>query len=116
MAEIVQATTDRGTPERARITKAADIDVSPGDAPRIERVASQDLSEVEPTRASFEGRNRKSLVRMAAQVDAWHVAHATEASRMTARSKALCAKMPSEHERCASLLKVAVAMPTAPTS
>jgi hypothetical protein len=93
------------------------IDLSPDDAPRIEKVASQILAEVDPAPASFEGRNRKSLVTMAAKIDVWHAAHASEATRIAERSKALCEKMPSERERCATLLKVALAKPTAtPTS
>jgi hypothetical protein len=92
------------------------IDLAPDDAARIESVASQVLGEVEPAPASFEGRNRKSLVTMASKVDAWHAAHAPEATRIAARSKALCEKMPSERERCATLLKVAVVKATAPVS
>jgi hypothetical protein len=54
---------------------------------------------------------------MAAKVDTWHGTHAPEATRIAARSKALCEKVPTERDRCATLLKVAAAKSeTAPAS
>ncbi len=89
------------------------IQLSPDDAARIERAATQVIGEVEPAPASFDGRNRKSLSRMATQVAKWSAkgAHAAEAQRIAEQSRALCARVPAdlpERARCGALLKVAM--------
>ena len=87
------------------------IELSPDDAARIERAASQVIGEVEPVPTSFDGRNRKSLSRMATKIATWNAkgAHAAVATRISDRSRALCARLPTdapERARCGELLKV----------
>ncbi|MGI9024599.1 MAG: thioredoxin family protein [Burkholderiaceae bacterium] len=88
------------------------IDLSPDDAARIERAATQVIDEVEPAPASFDGRNRKSLSRMASKIATWNAkgGHLSEAARIVERSRALCQRVPAdapEHARCGELLRVA---------
>jgi len=87
------------------------VDLSPTDAARIEKAASQVLGEVEPVPESFDGRNRKSLSRMATKIAGWNQgdAHAAQATRIADASRQLCAKLPEsapERARCGELLKV----------
>ena len=87
------------------------IDLSPDDAAGIERAATQVIAEVEPTPSSFDGRNRKSLSRMASKISTWNAkgAHAGETARIAERSRVLCERLPAdapEHARCGELLKV----------
>lgn len=87
------------------------IDLVPDDATRIERVTTSVIDEVDPDAASFDGRNRKSLSRMASKVDAWNArgAHADEAARIAAASRSLCGRLAAgsdERTRCGELLKV----------
>lgn len=91
---------------------AALIELSPGDAARIERAATQVIGEVAPAAASFDGRNRKSLARMASRLAAWAAngAHAAAAARIARQSQGLCERVPAgtpERARCGELLKVA---------
>ena len=91
---------------------AALVELAPRDAARIERAATQVIGEVEPAPASFDGRNRKSLSRMATQIATWNAkgAHAAEATHITQRARALCDGLPAgapERARCGELLKVA---------
>lgn len=95
---------------------AALIELLPDDAARIERVATQVIGEVEPAAASFDGRNRKSLARMASQLAAWNRkgAHAAAAARIAQQSRGLCERVPAgapERARCGELLKVAAHPP-----
>lgn len=88
------------------------IELSPDDAARIERAATQVIGEVEPAAASFDGRNRKSLSRMASQLAAWNAkgVHAVAAARIAQQSQGLCERVPAgapERARCGELLKVA---------
>lgn len=87
------------------------VDLSPTDGARIEKAASQVLGEVEPVPESFDGRNRKSLSRMATKIAGWNQgdAHAAQATRIADASRQLCAKLPQsapERTRCGELLKV----------
>ncbi len=91
------------------------IDLSPDDGARIEKVASRVLGEVEPSAASFDGRNRKSLSRMAAKIEGWNAKglHADEATRIATASRTLCDRVPvdaPERTQCGELLKVGSAM------
>ena len=88
------------------------IELSPGDATRIERAATKVIGEVEPAPSSFDGRNRKSLSRMATKIATWNAkgVHAAEATRIAQQSRALCERVPAdapERARCGALLKVA---------
>ena len=90
------------------------VDLSPTDAARIEKTAQQVLGEVEPVPESFDGRNRKSLSRMATKIAGWNQgdAHAAEATRIADASRQLCGKLPAgapEKARCGELLKVGAA-------
>ena len=90
---------------------AALIDLVPDDAARIERAATQVIGEVEPAPASFDGRNRKSLSRIASKIATWNAkgAHAAEATRIAESSRALCERLPADvpvRARCGELLKV----------
>lgn len=87
------------------------VDLAPDDGARIARVATQVLGEVEPEAASFDGRNRRSLSRMATKIAGWNAngAHAAEAAQFAEAARGLCAKVPAdapERARCAELLKV----------
>lgn len=87
------------------------VDLSPDDAARIAQVAQRVLGEVEPVPESFDGRNRKSLSRMATRIAGWDRGdvHAAEATRIADASRALCAKLPQsapERARCGELLMV----------
>ena len=87
------------------------VDLSPTDGARIEQTARRVLGEVDPVPESFDGRNRKSLSRMATKIQAWNRgdAHAPEAMRIADASRMLCAKLPAsapERARCGTLLRV----------
>ncbi|MEO8937938.1 MAG: thioredoxin family protein [Burkholderiaceae bacterium] len=87
------------------------IELSPDDVERIAKVAEQVIGEVAPAPESFDGRNRKSLSRMADQVALWNArgAHAAESGRIAGASRRLCEQVPaqtSEHALCGQLLKV----------
>ena len=73
------------------------VDLAPDDAARIERATTQILGEVEPAASSFEGRNRKSLTRIATKVAAWNAkgAHAAEAARIDKQARNLCERLPA---------------------
>jgi thiol-disulfide isomerase/thioredoxin len=91
------------------------IDLAPDDASRIEQAARQVIGEVEPEAASFDGRNRKSLSRMATKIATWSAKgqHADAATHIAAASRALCDRVPAEapeHARCGELLKVGSSM------
>jgi len=91
------------------------IDLAPDDASRIEKAATQVIGEVEPEAASFDGRNQKSLSRMATKIATWNAKgrHADAALRIAAASRALCDRVPAEapeHTRCGELLKVGSSM------
>ena len=88
------------------------IELAPDDAAHIARAATQVIGEVEPIPASFDGRNRKSLTRMAAKLAAWNRAgaHSGEARRVADAAQALCARLPEtapERARCGELLRTA---------
>ena len=93
------------------------IDLSPDDASRIEHAVTQVIGEVEPAPASFDGRNRKSLSRMATKIATWNArgAHAVEVKRIAEQSRALCERVSVDasdssdrtaRTRCGELLKV----------
>lgn len=87
------------------------VDLSPTDADRIEGAAHQVLGEVEPVPESFDGRNRKSLSRMATKIAGWNQgdAHEAQAMRIADASRQLCGKLPEsapERARCGELLQV----------
>ena len=87
------------------------VDLAPTEAARIEQTATQVLGEVEPVPESFDGRNRKSLSRMATKIAGWNKAdaHAVQATRIADASRQLCAKLPDaapEKARCGALLMV----------
>lgn len=87
------------------------VDLTPDDAPRIERVAAAVLGEVAPSAESFDGRNRTRLSGMSAKLSAWNAngRHAAEAGRIADAARALCARLPEgapERARCGELLKV----------
>ena len=91
------------------------IDLSPDDAPRIGQAALRVIGEVEPEAASFDGRNRKSLSRMATKVATWSAngQHADEATQIATVSRALCDRLPAnapERTQCGELLKVGSSM------
>ena len=87
------------------------IDLAPDAAARIEQAAGQVIGEIAPSPESFDGRNRRSLSRIAAKVAAWNAdgRHADEANRIAEASRKLCDRVPaaaSERVRCGELLKV----------
>ena len=90
---------------------AALVDLAPDDAARIAKVATQVLGEVEPAPESFDGRNRKSLSRIATRVAAWHEqrGHEAEALQVAEASRKLCDRVPAGSPariRCGELLQV----------
>ena len=73
------------------------IDLTPEDAPRIERAASQVIGELEPTPDTFYDRNRRSLERMARKLLAWNQGKQRQESlqRIRAQLAGVCAKLPA---------------------
>jgi hypothetical protein len=72
------------------------IDLTPGDASRIERAARQVIAELEPVPDTFYDRNRRSLERMAKKLVAWNRgnSHAEALRRIRAELSSVCAKLP----------------------
>jgi hypothetical protein len=72
------------------------IDLTPDDAPRIERAALQVIAELEPVPDTFYDRNRRSLEKMAKKLVAWNKgnSHAASVRRIRAELTGVCAKLP----------------------
>ncbi|HET7096921.1 MAG TPA: thioredoxin family protein [Casimicrobiaceae bacterium] len=72
------------------------IDLTPDDAPRIERAALQVIGELEPVPDTFYDRNRRALERMAKKLVAWNKgnAHAGSLRRIRVELTGVCAKLP----------------------
>jgi hypothetical protein len=73
------------------------VDLTPDDAPRIERAALQVIGELEPVPDTFYDRNRRALEKMAKRLVAWNKgnAHADALRRIRAELTGVCAKLPS---------------------
>ena len=73
------------------------IDLTPEDAPRIERAALQVIGELEPVPDTFYDRNRRSLEKMAKRLIAWNKgnSHAEALRRIRAELTGVCAKLPA---------------------
>jgi hypothetical protein len=73
------------------------IDLTPDDAPRIERAALQVIGELEPVPDTFYDRNRRSLEKMAKKLLAWNKgnSHAEALRRIRAELTGVCAKLPA---------------------
>jgi thioredoxin-like negative regulator of GroEL len=89
---------------------AALVELSPADAPRIEKTANRMLSEAAKDPAAFEGRSARSLQRMGKKLVAWNGGgkQAAVLSRLQNRLDGLCSKVgTAEGQRtaCQSLLK-----------
>ncbi|MBS0304098.1 MAG: thioredoxin family protein [Proteobacteria bacterium] len=86
---------------------AALIELAPGDATRIEKVASQLLREAGADSATFEGRSARSLARAGSKLAGWGGAgrHAAVMRRLQAQLDGLCAKVEAARRAdCAKLL------------
>ncbi len=72
------------------------IELSPQDSERIERTASQVLSELDAAPETFYERNRRSLEKMGAQLYAWNQKgqHGPVVKKLTATLTAVCVKLP----------------------
>lgn len=91
------------------------VELSPDDAVRIEKTATDVLGEVEPVAASFDGRNRKSLARLSKKIAEWGAtgSHADAAVRIAGASRKLCDRLPAaapERAQCGDLLRVGSSM------
>ena len=73
------------------------IDLAPQDSARIEKAATQVISELDPAPETFYERNRRSLEKMGTQLAKWGAANRQPAvvARLGRQLQAVCAKLPS---------------------
>ncbi len=74
------------------------VDLSPQDSARIEKAAAQVISELEAAPETFYERNRRSLEKMAKQLDGWSQKNkqAPVLKKLTAQLDAICTQLPSQ--------------------
>ena len=81
------------------------IAMSPQDSARIEKAAAQVIGELDAAPETFYERNRRSLEKMGAQLNAWNAGgkHTPVVQKLTAQLNGVCAKLPekdSAREAC----------------
>jgi hypothetical protein len=86
------------------------IDLTPQDAPRIEKAAAQVIGELEPVPETFYERNQRSLERIGKSLAKWgqEPAHRNAVAHLRAGMAAVCAKVPvadPARANCESALK-----------
>ena len=79
--------------------------MSPQDSARIEKAAAQVIGELDAAPETFYERNRRSLEKMGAQLNAWNAGgkHTPVVQKLTAQLNGVCAKLPekdSAREAC----------------
>ncbi len=76
------------------------LELSPGDATRIEKAASGVLKELEPDPEIFYERNRRGLERMGQRLMAWNGKgqHAAVINKLSQQLNTVCAKLPTGDE------------------
>ena len=74
------------------------VELSPKDSARIEKAAAQVISELDAAPETFYERNRRSLERMAKQLDGWSQKNqqAPVLKKLTAQLDAVCVKLPAQ--------------------
>ena len=74
------------------------VDLSPQDSARIEKAAAQVINELEAAPEIFYERNRRSLEKMAKQLDTWSQKHnqAAVLKKLTAQLDGVCAQLPAK--------------------
>ena len=74
------------------------VELSPKDSARIEKAASQVISELDVAPETFYERNRRSLEKMAKQLDSWSQKNkqAPVLKKLTAQLVAVCAQLPAQ--------------------
>ncbi len=74
------------------------VELSPKDSARIEKTAAQVISELDAAPETFYERNRRSLEKMAKQLDTWSQKNqqAPVLKKLTAQLDAVCAKLPAQ--------------------
>jgi hypothetical protein len=74
------------------------VDLSPQDSARIEKAAAQVISELEAAPETFYERNRRSLEKMAKQLDGWSQKNkqAPVLKKLTAQLDAICTQLPAQ--------------------
>jgi len=85
------------------------IAMAPQDSARIEKAAAQVIAELDPAPQTFYERNRRSLEKMGAQLQAWNVngKHTAVVRKLSAQLQAVCVKLPqqdSARAACAGVL------------
>ncbi|MBI2750282.1 MAG: thioredoxin family protein [Burkholderiales bacterium] len=72
------------------------IELAPQDGARIEKAAGQVIGELDAAPETFYERNRRSLEKMGAQLNAWNAAgkHAAVVQKLNTQLNAVCAKLP----------------------
>lgn len=88
---------------------AALVDLSPGDAPRIERAASKLFAEAALDKAAFHERSARALQRVGKKLGSWNAdgKHAAAVRRLQAQLSSLCAKVAAadgQRATCAAVL------------
>ena len=88
------------------------IDLTPQDAPRIEKAVSAVIAELEAVPETFYERNRRSLEKMGTKLNTWNKDGKRSAlvKRLTARLNDVCAKLPPGDESrsaCVGIFKPA---------
>jgi hypothetical protein len=84
------------------------IEMAPQDSARIEKAAAQVIGELDAAPETFYERNRRSLEKMGAQLNAWNAGgkHAPVVQKLSAQLNGVCAKLPekdSAREACAGV-------------
>jgi thioredoxin-related protein len=76
------------------------LDLSPQDAPRIEKAVGKIIAELEATPETFYERNRRSLERMGSKLNGWNAngSHSAVLKKLNAQMAAVCAKLPAQDE------------------
>ena len=74
------------------------VDLSPLDSVRIENAAAQVIRELDAAPETFYERNRRSLEKMAKQLDTWSQKHnqAAVLKKLTAQLNGVCAQLPAK--------------------
>ena len=75
------------------------VELSPKDSARIEKAAAQVISELDVAPETFYERNRRSLEKMAKQLNGWSQKNKQTPvlKKLTAQLDAVCAKLPAQH-------------------
>ncbi len=86
------------------------VELAPQDAPRIERVASQLITEAAAQPDAFYERSARSLQRVGRKLQSWNgaAAHADVIGRLQAQLNPVCARLPAEEAQratCDALLR-----------